>query len=147
MVMSGWSVHLTTLFLGQAWTSTSCNTFADNNPSWISRREENDSRNYFMVKLHETIGPGRDRTPDPWICSKTCICSQTCYRLCYVAGVTPSMCRLCFPGDTKSMGINIQHGKGNNKHASVYSQTLMTRIDRDSRNDFELSLVCMILNQ
>ena len=29
--------------------------------------------------------PGRDRTRDPWICSKTLICSQTRYRLRYAA--------------------------------------------------------------
>ena len=33
----------------------------------IQRREENDRRN-FMIKLHESMGPGRDRTRDPWIC-------------------------------------------------------------------------------
>ena len=29
--------------------------------------------------------PGRDRTRDPWICSRTRICSQTRYRLRYAA--------------------------------------------------------------
>ena len=28
-------------------------------------------RNYFMINLHESMGPGRDRTRDPWICSQT----------------------------------------------------------------------------
>ena len=49
MVMSGWSVHLTTLFswasLSKQLTSTSR---TDNNRSWISVREENGRRNYFM---------------------------------------------------------------------------------------------------
>ena len=31
------------------------------------------------------MGPDRDRTRDPWICSQTRICSQTCYRLRYAA--------------------------------------------------------------
>ena len=31
------------------------------------------------------MGPGRDWTRDPWICSQTRICSQTCYRLRYAA--------------------------------------------------------------
>ena len=31
------------------------------------------------------MGPDRDRTRDPWICSQTCICSQTRYRLRYAA--------------------------------------------------------------
>ena len=31
------------------------------------QRKENDSRNYFMINLHESMGPGRDRTRDPWI--------------------------------------------------------------------------------
>ena len=31
------------------------------------------------------MGPGRDRTRDPWICSQTRICRQTRYRLRYAA--------------------------------------------------------------
>ena len=31
------------------------------------------------------MGPGRDRTRDPWICNQTRICSQTRYRLRYAA--------------------------------------------------------------
>ena len=34
-----------------------------------------------MIYLHESMGPGRDQTRDPWICSQTCICSG--YRLSY----------------------------------------------------------------
>ena len=33
---------------------------------------------------HESMGPGRDRTRDPWICSQIRICSQTSNRLRYV---------------------------------------------------------------
>ena len=36
-----------------------------------------DHRNYFMINLHKSMGPGLDRTCDPWICSQTCICCQT----------------------------------------------------------------------
>ena len=38
-----------------------------------------------MINLHESMGPDRDRTRDPWICSQTGICSQTRYRLRYAA--------------------------------------------------------------
>ena len=38
-----------------------------------------------MIKLQESMGPGRDRTRDPWICSQTRICCQTRYRLRYAA--------------------------------------------------------------
>ena len=31
------------------------------------------------------MGPGRDRTRDPWNCSQTRICSQTRYQLRYAA--------------------------------------------------------------
>ena len=31
------------------------------------------------------MGPGRDRTRDPWICSQLRICNQTRYRLRYAA--------------------------------------------------------------
>ena len=34
-----------------------------------------------MINLHESMGPDRDRTRDPWICNQTRICSQTRYRL------------------------------------------------------------------
>ena len=49
---------------------------------WFSGREENDRRNYFKINLHESIGPGRDRTRDPWICIQSRIGCQTRYRLC-----------------------------------------------------------------
>ena len=39
----------------------------------------------FYDQLHERMGPGRDRTHDPWICSQTRICCQTRYRLRYAA--------------------------------------------------------------
>ena len=38
-----------------------------------------------MISLHKSMGPGRDRTRDPWICSQTRICCQTRYRLRYAA--------------------------------------------------------------
>ena len=41
---------------------------------------EYDRRNYFMIYLHDGMGPGRDPTGDP------SICSQTHYRLCFGAG-------------------------------------------------------------
>ena len=34
------------------------------------------------------MGPGRDRTRDPWIRSQTRICCQTRYRLRYAARLT-----------------------------------------------------------
>ena len=36
------------------------------------------------------MGPGRDRTRDPWICSQTRICCQTRYRLRYAARYSSS---------------------------------------------------------
>ena len=67
------------LIIGSSWaslnkwlTSTSCTT--DNNQSL---RDENDRRNYFMTNLHESMGPGRDRTRDPWICCQTRTCCKT----------------------------------------------------------------------
>ena len=98
MVIAGRSVHLTTLFswasLNKQLTSNRAHTFACNwqqpfmNDSF-SGREENDRRNYFMINLHESMGPGRDRTRDPWICSQLRICSQTRYRLSYAAPKIP----------------------------------------------------------
>ena len=42
----------------------------DNNSSWTSGREVNDHRNYFMINLRESKGPGRYQTRNPWICSR-----------------------------------------------------------------------------
>ena len=52
---------------------------------WFSEREENDHKNYFMINLYESMGPGLDITGNPWLCSQTRICRQTHYRLSYVA--------------------------------------------------------------
>ena len=43
------------------------------------------SLNCFIINLHESMGPDRDRTRNPWICSQTSICSQTRYPLRYAA--------------------------------------------------------------
>ena len=39
-------------------------------PFMNQQKEENDHRNYFMINLHKSMGPGRDRTLGPWICSQ-----------------------------------------------------------------------------
>ena len=57
----------------------------DTNPFWINQLKGRDHRNYFMINLHKSMGPGRDRTHDPWISSQTSICSQTLYPLHYAA--------------------------------------------------------------
>ena len=38
-------------------------------PFLNQQKEENDHRNYFMIKLHKSMGPGGDQTHVPWICS------------------------------------------------------------------------------
>ena len=69
--------------LNKQLTSTSCTYFrlllTTTLLESFSGREENDRRNYFMINLHESMGPGRDRTRDPWICSQTRICCQTLF--------------------------------------------------------------------
>ena len=67
MVMLGRSVGLTTIF---SWTSLTkqvkqyfvhmLSLVTDNNSSRISRMEENGRRNYFMINLHLSMGPGWD---------------------------------------------------------------------------------------
>ena len=44
-----------------------------------------DRRKYFMINLHESMGPVLDQTRDPWVCSQTRICCQKRYRLRYEA--------------------------------------------------------------
>ena len=80
------AVHLTTLFfLGKLEEAVNqysvyiLSLVTDNSPSWIGRRKENGPRNYFMINRRESMGPCRNPTHDPWICS------QTRYRLHYVA--------------------------------------------------------------
>ena len=46
------------------------------NPSWIRGREENGHKNYFMINLHESMGPGLDRTHNPWICRHITDCAM-----------------------------------------------------------------------
>ena len=41
-----------------------------NNPVWIRGREDNDCRNYFMINLHESMGPGQDQTHSPYLWSR-----------------------------------------------------------------------------
>ena len=33
-----------------------------NNPSWNQWKEENGRRNYFMINIYGSMGPGRDQT-------------------------------------------------------------------------------------
>ena len=85
MAMLGWSVHIKTLLLRKLDYGVNLyfmhmhSLVTDSKPCLISRREENGQINYFMINLHESMGPGRDRTCDPWIGS------QTLYRVRYVA--------------------------------------------------------------
>ena len=95
MVMSRQPVHLTTLFILGKLEEAVHQYFAhilslvtDKIPSGISGREENGGRNYFMINLHESMGPGWNQTRDTWICSQTPICSQAGYRLRYTARST-----------------------------------------------------------
>ena len=87
------SVHLTTLFPGQAWTSSQpvlcAHTFACN---WQQPflNDSAEGRRMTVINLHKSMGPGWDPTRDPWICSQTRICCQTCYRLRYAARYTHS---------------------------------------------------------
>ena len=66
MVMSGRSVHLKRFFWGQVnqYFVHTLSLVTDNNPSGISGREENDRRSYFIINLHESMGPDRDQTCD-----------------------------------------------------------------------------------
>ena len=85
MVMAGRSVHLTTLFSCASLNKQINQTFAcivtDNTPSIMNESAE--GRRMAIINLHESMGPGRDRPRDPWICSQTHICCQTRHRLRY----------------------------------------------------------------
>ena len=57
--------------LTKQFTSTLRTMFPCNwqQPFLNQQKEENDRRNYFMISLHESMGPGWDQTLDLWICS------------------------------------------------------------------------------
>ena len=61
-----------------------------------------------MINLHESMRPGLDQTCDPWICS------QTCYRLHYVARyneilINPYKLAINFMGYQQIMQNQIRH--------------------------------------
>ena len=92
MVMLKWLVHLTTHFswarLTKQLTSTLCTYFRLKLSTTLleTAKEEN----YFMIKLHQSMGPGQNGTRDPWICS------WTHYRLSYRAAALKSTTGLQF---------------------------------------------------
>ena len=68
-----------------------------------------------MNNLHESMGLGRNQTGDPWICSQTCICSQTQYRLRYVARSWPEVLKLFMLNSHKQEIENLHKYKNSNK--------------------------------
>ena len=75
MFMLRLSAHLATLFLGQACLSglpvLHAHTFPCNcKQQFLNQQEETDYRNYFIINLHESMGPGQDQTCDPWVREK-----------------------------------------------------------------------------
>ena len=56
-------------------TNQFCLQLATTLLEWIGGREENNRRNYFMINLRESMGPGRDLTHNPLICSQMRICN------------------------------------------------------------------------
>ena len=81
MVMAGWSVHPTTLFPGQAWTS-SAHTFACNWQQAFLNDSAEGRRMTVEIISWSISTKVWDRAR---ICSQTQICCQTRYRLCYAA--------------------------------------------------------------
>ena len=79
-----------------------------------------------MIYLHESMGLGRDRTGNPWICSQTRICCQTSYRLRYVAWFGPDLGPNCLQrlsaGDTIKQVVTIPF-KEDNDHDCRYCHT------------------------
>ena len=47
------------------------------------------TRKYFMINLHEGMGPSWDRTYDPWISNQTRLSSQI---KCWVFGLEFTKC-------------------------------------------------------
>ena len=74
--------------LNKQLTSTSCTYFRlelTNNPSWMIQGKGGEwLYKLFHDQSPRSMGPGLDRTRDPWICSRARICCHTRYWLRYV---------------------------------------------------------------
>ena len=103
----------------------------DNNASWISRREENGRRNYFMIDLYECMGPSRDWFHDPQICSQTRICSRTRYSLRYTSR-------------EPQIAVSVSTSQGSSLHQPLEnSYSSPTKwFDSNSYDDHLLDIVC-----
>ena len=82
MVMSGRSIHHTIICF-MSMLDKAGNQYFVHILSAACNWQQPEGRNYFMINLHESIGPGRDLTRDLSNCSQTRIGSQTRYRLRY----------------------------------------------------------------
>ena len=69
MVMSGRSVRLTTFFSWACLIKNILSLVSDNSLSWISSREENGHKHYFMINSRESMGQGQENLDwnKPWI--------------------------------------------------------------------------------
>ena len=120
------TTHFSWASLNKRLTSTLCKYFrlflTTALLEWFSKGKENDIRNYFMINLHESMGPGWDRTHDPSICSQTRICSQTHYRLPYMAwfGESWSLIALWVPQLVSPCSV------GENVHKQIINYLLST---------------------
>ena len=76
-----------------------------------------------MINLHESMGPGRDRTRDPWICSQTRTCSQTRYRLRYAARLNggKGYLKLLTTLSEKSLSVVFEIPRDDYKVQSLYN--------------------------
>ena len=85
-----------------------------------------------MINLHESMGPDRDRTRDPWICSQTCICSQTRYRLRYAARLIRA-----FNATSRYLNdvLNINNAYFDNKVGQIYPLEL--QLNKANTSDTE----------
>ena len=72
-----------------------------------------------MINLHESMGPGWVGTGlDPWICSQTWVCCQTCYQLRYAAryfminlneSMGPAGIKFAIPGSAVRLAFVARH--------------------------------------
>ena len=93
---------------------------------------------YFMISLHESMGPGRDRTRDPWFCSQKRIFSQTRNRLRYAARY--KMLSLYFETIPTAVCVSRQYCTFCNENATIIAiqtKSKFARVDNCAFNVFK----------
>ena len=100
---------------------------------------------YFIINLHEIIGPGRDRTRDPWNYWQTRICSQTRHVTCILryADRSTLVSAILDPGQLRSnVGCGLQW-YGSKRFGNAISRCKTSPLVRKKLNSICIAYIHM----